>query len=76
MFIAVQKTRRPIRRTPAHRSGRPAARLYRSQPGRRVFLRGRAQHVKRRLRSASWLGAAAMLAAMISWGALLSLLGS
>ncbi len=73
MFIAVQKTRRPIRRAPARR---PAARLYRSQPGRRVFLRRRAQHVKRRLRSASWLGAAAMLAAMISWGALLSLLGS
>lgn len=76
MFIAVQKTRRPIHRAPARRSGHPAARLYRSQPGRRVFLRRRAQHVKRHSCSASLLGAAAMLAAMISWGALLSLVGS
>ncbi len=76
MFIAVQKTHRPVHRAPARRCGRPAARLYRRQPERRVFLRRRAQHVKRRLRSAAWLSAAAMLAAMISWGALLSLLGS
>jgi hypothetical protein len=76
MFIAVQKTRRPVRRAPACRCGRSAVRLYRSQPGRRFFLRRSAQHVKRRSLWTDWLGVAAMLAAMVSWGALLSLLGS
>jgi hypothetical protein len=77
MFIAVGKTRRPVRRAPARRSGHSVGQLYRRRlPGRRVFFRRNTRHMRRRSRLVDWLGAAAMLAAMISWGALLSLLGS
>lgn len=76
MFVAVQQSRRRVRRIPMRPRGRRATRLYRSQCGRRVFFGRSTRHVRRRSRIVPWLGAAAMLAAMVSWGALLSLLAS
>lgn len=75
MFVAVKKTRRRIHRAATPPPGRQADRLYRARPGRRVFLRRSTRHLKRRSRAADWLGAAAMLAGVVSWAVLLSLLG-
>ncbi len=75
MFVAVQQGRRPVRHRATRRRNRRATRLYRSQSGRRVFFGPSTRHVRRHSRVVPWLGAAAMMAAMVSWGALLSLLG-
>ncbi len=76
MFIAVRKSRRRIHRAVARHPGRQASRLYRAQPVRRVFLGRSTQHLSRCSSAADWLAAAAMLAGIVSWGVLLSLLGS
>ena len=76
MFIALKAIRCHNRRFAARRPRRPAPRIYRAHVRRRFFLPATAQHVKRPSPVADWLGAAAMLAGMASWGVLLSLLAS
>jgi hypothetical protein len=76
MFITLKASRYQGRRVAARRSGRKAPRLYRARSTRRFFLRATAQHVRRPSPAADWLGAAAMLLGVASWGLLLSLLGA
>jgi hypothetical protein len=76
MYIALQATGYHSRRLAARRPMRKAPRLYRVRGTRHFFLRATAQHVRRPAPAADWLGAAAMLLGVASWGVLLSLLGA
>ena len=75
MFTAVKQTRRRLRPA-ARRARHPDGRLYAAQTGRHIFLSRGTRHLRRSLRVASWLGAGLMLAGVVSWGLLLSLLGT
>jgi len=75
MFITLKATGYHSRRVAARRPRRKAPRLYPASGTRHFFLRATAQHVKRPSPAGDWLGAAAMLLGVTSWGVLLSLLG-
>jgi hypothetical protein len=76
------KKRRPITRRDWRSGGRHRARSRiwvgvrpRAMAAAPLFLPLRAQHVRRPL-AAEWLGAAAMLLGVLSWGVLAALLGA
>jgi len=53
-----------------------AGRLVTRRASTRIFFARRAQHMASGSRLREWLGAAATLAAIVGWGALLMLLGA